>query len=217
METTFDLELNEISPSLFMLPWIGPNYKNTQLLFLGESEYDDGTLFHKNWKREWIQNERILDTKKDSRLINKIDETILRKNIDSDNQRKLWNAIAYTNLVQRPMDWNESKEDKPNDDDLLLGWETILKALLVLKPKYIIKWGILGDGTLRGNVFKQKYLGWEYEDIDGDRFLSLKHSSGFETKILFVHHPSWRFFNASDTSERIFNSLPELDKIITSL
>jgi len=106
----YDKELDKISPSIFMRPWFGENYNNKQILFIGESDYSDGVKFHINWKREWIYSERIINIKNDSKLINNIDLTILGNKLNPNNQRILWNSIAYTNLVQRPMSWEKDKK-----------------------------------------------------------------------------------------------------------
>jgi hypothetical protein len=214
MITTFDSELDRVSPPLFMLPWIGENYNNTQILFIGESEYDEGTIFHRNWKREWIHLMRILEIKTGSKLLSNIDKTILGDSINKDSQRNLWNSIAYTNLVQRPMNWQENKDDEPSDEDLFLGWQTILETILILKPKIIIKWGIAGHGVIQGNIRNGKYSGWKIDNITNDRFIQLKHQSGFETRILFIHHPSWIFFSASKTRENVIINLPELSEVL---
>lgn len=215
MELIYDLSLETITPPLFMLPWIGQNFSKTKVLFLGESEYDDGTEFHKKWKREWITSQRITDIKTDSRLLNKIDQTILSNNFSAESQKILWSSVAYTNLVQRAMNWQENKIDKPTDEDLIEGWETILKVLLVMKPTMIVKWGILGDGVLRGFIHNKTFKDWKFETINNNRFLLLKHNSGYSARILFVHHPSWRFFNANKVSETINTKLPELNLLIT--
>jgi len=209
MEMSYDPELNKVSP-LLMLPWIGENYNKTRVLFVGESDYDEGTGFHPNWKREWIQNMRITATKTDSKLLNNIDKTLLGIGINPERQRNLWNSVAYTNLTQRAMNWQVNHDDKPTNSDLLTGWQTILHILLIVKPQFIIKWGIKGDGILRGN----KYSGWQIENITNDRFLLLKHDSGFTTRILFTHHPS-RSYKPEKWSETISNNLPKINSLFS--
>ena len=209
MITYYDSELNNITPSLLMLPWIGENYETKKVLFIGESDYGDITDFHRHWKREWIQKERINATMTDAKLLNNIDNTILI-NKSPESQRNLWNAIAYTNLVQRPMKDLGDHKEKPKYNDILEGWEAMLEVLLILKPITIIKWGILGDGILRGRISQGKYTDWKYENIDNNqRFLMLKHKSGFETRLIFTHHPS-SYYSPAKWKEIIYKNLPEL-------
>lgn len=209
METEYDSTLTSITPCLFMLPWIGEKYRSTGILFIGESDYYDGAQFDNNWKREWILKERIQSTGKGSKLLNNIDRTFL-DHLNFENQSNLWNSIAYTNLVQRPMNWMENKNDKPNYDDFFAGWKTTLQAVFILKPKFIIKWGFSGDGVLRDNICNEKYVDWKCENInDNNRFLLLKHTSNYEVKILFIRHPSM-YYSWSTWKEYIHTNLPEL-------
>ena len=204
METNYDKELNKVDPPLFMLPYIGPNYASKSLLFIGESDYNDGTTFNADWKRNWILEERINQIKTDSRLLNNIDKTILADNKNETTQKELWSSVAFTNLVQRPMDWLENKKDTPSEQDLVDGWNTMLKVILILKPKTIIKWGILGHGTLCGQIHKEIYQGWSLERLeDNFRFLKLNHISGFSTQILFMQHPSFPYYSPTQSKERI--------------
>lgn len=213
MDTKYDSLLETITPPLFMLPWIGEHYDKTHVLFICESDYDDGVKFHKHWKREWIMKERVHGILKDAKLLNNIDKTILGDAISSETQRNLWNSVAYTNLVQRPMDGNKDQKEKPSDDDLFNGWQTILQVILELKPKIIIKWGMLGDGILRGNIFNGKYIGWKYDNIQNDRFLLLQHQSGFNTRVLFINHPSKIGYSTEESNKTIFFSYPELKSL----
>jgi len=214
MVTKYDLELNMISPSLNMLPWISSNYEKTGLLFIGESDSSDGVEFHKYWKREWIEKERIINIGKGSRFLNNIDKTILGDKISEITQKQLWNNIAFTNVVQRPMNWLENKNDKPSDQDFLDGWNTVLQVLLILKPKMVIKWGIAGHGTLGGKIHEEIYKGWSLERLEPNyRFLNLKHESGFTTQILFMQHPSWPYFSSNKHHVRVKNYFPEISSL----
>jgi hypothetical protein len=214
METNYDLELNKVNPPLHMLPWIGPDYENTGILFIAESDYSDGVKFDINWKRKWIVDERIITIKRDTKLLNNIDKTILGDRINETTQKKLWKAVAFTNVVQRPMDKKGKKVSKPIDRDFQDGWNTMLQVIVILKPKMIIKWGIAGHGTLVGKIHQKIYKGWSQEQLEPNgRFLKLKHESGFTTQILFMHHPSYRFFKTDRNKDRIVKYLPQLSKI----
>lgn len=190
MDTRFDKELLEIRPPFFMLPWIGDDYLTTNVFFIGESDYDDGTSFHINWKREWIMKERILNIGS-VRVLDGIERSILN-NITNENRTKIWNSIAYTNLIQRPMNYNIVPKEKPNYTDFLLGWDTILQMILTLRPILIIKWGFKGDDIFRNLIQQKLYDVWKFSLIQNDnRVLHLYHESGYETKIIFVKHPSY--------------------------
>lgn len=213
METKYDSLLTTIEPKLEMLPWIGEKYRNTGILFIGESDYDQNTGFHLNWKREWILKERIEGNGSGSKLLNNIDRTIL-DNLNFETQSNLWNSIAYTNLVQRPMNWIENNDDKPKYEDLVSGWQSALQTILILKPKFIIKWGFKGDSLLRENIQNGKCLEWNFTSIsNNNRFLILKHSSDYQTKILFVRHPS-SYYSWTKWKEYVNSNLPELKSLL---
>jgi hypothetical protein len=149
---------------------------------------------------------------RDSRLLENIDKTIL-DDLSAENRKNLWNSVAYTNLVQRPMDKEQSTTTRPNFEDIIKGWEVTLQTILILKPKFVIKWGFLGDNNLRESTINKHFNEWEYEEINGNRFLLLKHSSQFTTKIFFIQHPSSRY-SWSKWKEKINLNLPELKEII---
>lgn len=217
MNTKFDNLLISVFPPFFMFPWIGKDYDKTRVYFVGDSDYSDGVIFHKDWKKDWILESRINNLSTDSRLLNNIDSTMLGDERDCNKRRSLWNSIAFTNLVQRPMEVyeDETKED-PSEEDLDLGWQTILQSLLILKPNVLIKWGIRGDGLLRRNMFNNKYPGWTFENIKDNRTLLLKHESGLTVKMLFTHHPSFKGFSSKRWREAIYETFPEL-KLLFSI
>lgn len=211
MITKFDKEIQAIEPKLTMFPWIGDKYDSTRVLFIGESDYNDGVEFHQGWKRDWISIQRIEGTKGDSKLLNNIDRTILGNKMNAVSQKNLWESVAYTNLVQRIMNKHNGKFEAPNKQDLFEGWQTMLHLCLILKPQVVVKWGIAGDGVLRGNVHKKVITGWNIEMLNNNsRFLFLEHETGYKVKILIVDHPSKRGFNSTKLGEYIQSNLPEL-------
>jgi len=78
----------------------------------------------------------------------------------------------------------------------------------------VIKWGVLGEAILRRNIKNKTYNEWQFEIIENNRFLKLTHQSGFITRILFIHHPSWRFYNSVNSRKKIYDSFPELNNLI---
>ena len=158
--TKFDEQLKE-DKSLLRLPWVGKEYASVhagkRLLIVGESHYNhlssSKARINKDETRWMIHSNAIFfntDGEGKRHKFLRTTEQVLfcKKLIISDNQKKLWNSVAFYNFVQKKM---ETKHHRPDKEDFNEGWLTFLKVVEVLEPDVVIFCGTSACGHLSKN------------------------------------------------------------------
>jgi len=187
---SFDQKLNKID-KMNWFPWIGKNYIKTGFLIVGDSHYEDGEGWlseNRKATRQFINNNGK-HSYFSSPLLRNIAKTIYNKEIISEKENHdLWINVAYFNLCQRLL---PEREGGPKEEDYDLGWSVFFKIIEIIKPKYILKCGINGDGRL-GNMMANNNPGWKFisdEFFEKPRIINLS-KNNYKTKIVFINHPS---------------------------
>lgn len=207
------------------LPWVGENYDQNKILFLGESHRynDDENSFEKHNNSNFTR-----DCVKDMGVNKNEDRVSFYKNthgfFEIENQTQsnsFWNKVAFMNIVQSPMRHVGNDRKGPNNQDFNNGWASVLKTLEVLKPEIIICLSLSGADKMKKAVKKSSFNldlhQWDYK-INGiwAKKAIISNSSKQNLKIVFLKHPSvrggnafeeWRNFLKSEISSDHFEKL----------
>ena len=190
------------------LPFVGEQYRTTpddrKLWIIGESHYQQNDYQSiLNHSKDFWTRRVIWDL-----AIGK-DETVERKNktrIFINTQKALigelvveaeafWNQVAYSNLVQRPMD---TQHGRPGKVDFERGWEAFWKTLPILKPSACLFIGVGATNYLVKAAECSTYsLSWRENGpkINGTapRYVTATSADDHQTPLIFIKHASERF------------------------
>lgn len=218
LDTSYDNQLATLT-ELNWLPWIGKNYRDKKILLVGESHYDDhdGWLIHKDATRNFVNNQGLNSHNpdfKNRRFFQQIEKTLLNREISTLNERdKLWNNVAFYNLVQRLL---PSSSDRPNDDDYDKGWRNFLDITNIIKPDICIKYGYEGNGRL-GYLLNNFDTSWTRNDVQEfytKPFCINLTKENHEMRIIFTHHPTGSYgFDYEEWANHILNKFPKVEKL----
>lgn len=195
MLKTFDCDFDEIK-FLEWYPWIGKDFKKTNILLIGESHYEDGDFWQFGNKEtsRIITKKRLDDVNGKWTLHRNVEKTILNKvNISLDERKEFWNSVVYWNLVQRLLD-SRNENDRPNFEDFALGWKLFFQVYTVLKPKYCIVLGKASFAAL-GNYLTNFQSEWKFAKSElhpNEKILKLDNGKQ-EVTLIFINHPSGSF------------------------
>lgn len=218
LDNTFDENLNKIS-GLNWLPWIGNKYPQNKFLIVPESHYDDGDDWFKS-TRQFVNLFGLMSQNpayENCAILRNIEKTVYNKSqISYEMRERLWSSVSYFNLVQRLLTSRKSK-DRPDDEDFDNGWNIFLKIVEIIKPKFVLKCGMAGDGRF-GNMLTNNNLGWKYDDKEyysNPRLMNLSRDN-CQFKILFINHPSGSFgYSFEEWGEIIQQQFPEFINSLT--
>ena len=213
--TFFDDSFKNIT-SLKWLPWVGRNYSNQQnrkLLLVAESHYDwgqEGALDDLDYPEftRWFIKGHTFDNPNSTMKVLRNTERALFGGNPSDTQKILfWESTAYFNIVQLIL---SNINERPNDSDYLIGWETFFCVIDILKPDYCLFCGVEASNfTLNFNNALQKHNyrseGIRWCSLIGStysRIADLHNESGYQCKLIFMKHPS-KYFSWRSWSEFI--------------
>ena len=210
---------------LTWLPWVGENYDQNKILFLGESHRynDEENSFEKHQNPDFTRIcVKEMGVDKNEWKVSLYKNTHRFFNLESSEQTSIfWNKVAFMNIVQRPMRHVGSDRKGPNTADFNDGWGSVLKTVEVLKPEIIICFSLTGADKMKKAVKKSLFNldvhEWVYK-INGvwskKAIISSSNKSGL--KIVFLKHPSarggnafeeWRNFLRNEISSDHFESL----------
>lgn len=219
LTTEFDNAFSAI-PNLSWLPWIGSNFKKTNLLLIGDSYYDDGDDWIKgniNASRDLINNQGINSDKPEfsnsAPFLRKTEKIVLSKDSTTFEERNnFWTSVAYCNLVQRLL---PERDSVPNNEDLKNGWKTILEVVKIIQPSVIIKLGLRGDKELYSLL--ENYQDWEYlNNTELQRVVDLKNNDR-DIRLVIVDHPSGsRNFIVNEWADIISKANPNLSSLFNA-
>jgi hypothetical protein len=217
METSFDDKFSTV-PDLNWLPWVAPHFKEKRVLILGESHYDDGDdwLIYKNATREFVKNQGLNSQNpafKRRGFFQKIEQTLLNKKDSSYEEReKLWNNVAFYNLIQRLL---PTSKDRPTQEDYDTAWKVFLHVADILKPRVCIKYGVEQNGRL-GYLLNNSDTGWDRDNVKEffDKPFCFNLTKGnHKMRIILVYHPSAYCFDYTEWDKHIRNQFPDVDSL----
>lgn len=200
---------------LTWLPWVGENYNQNKILFLGESHRynDEENSFEKhnnsNFTRECVKDMGVNMNEYRVSLYKNIHQFFKLENKQHTNN--FWNKVAFMNIVQRPMRHVGSDRKGPNTADFNDGWASVLKTIEVLKPEIIICFSLSGADKMKD---KAEWL-YKINGVFAKRAI-VEDSNNNKLKIVFLKHPSarggsafeeWRSFLKNEISSDHFESL----------
>lgn len=219
----FDEQFRRLQPQLHWLPWVGKNYakiaSGEKILIIGESHYipdneDPEEYIDILWTRKFICKEGLkllpyyIGTPTNN-LIRNTEKAIFNLyDISFSNKEKLWTSCAFLNLIQRPL---QSRKDRPNNDDYIDGWTTVLKVVEILRPNNCLILGKSGFGQfchfLNNGQNDYKVAGIEKVRVGrgvGNILILSKYD--INIKIIFIRHPS-SFFSWKEWAKFLNNHL----------
>lgn len=208
IDTIFDKQFQRI-PLMHWLPWVGKDYTKTpsgkKLLIVGESHYvpndenaEDG-YNDDTWTRKFISKEGLRQSPlyagdPINPLIKNTEKTIFNtQNPTDENKQKLWYSSVFFNLIQRLL-LSKNKDDRPNDNDFIEGWEVFLSLVDIIKPNICLILGKSSCGRL-GYYLSNNDTGWVKKDsefYEKDKVITLS-KNGDAIKLIFIKHPSSYF------------------------
>lgn len=219
LDKSFDEDFINV-PELKWLPWIGVKYLQNKFLIIGESHYDDGDewLKYSHATRAFINIFGLTSKNQENEncaIVRNIEKTVYDKSpVSYEERERLWSSVAYLNLVQRLL---PSRKERPNEKDFDNGWDAFFKIAEILKPKYVLKCGMSGDGRF-GNMLTNNNPGWKYEDKEyysNPRVMYLSRDK-CQFKLLFIKHPSGSFgYSFEEWGEIIQQQFPEFLSSLT--
>lgn len=179
-------------------PWVGKNYKNTKLLILGESHYEDGDEWQEGNPQTTIQitKKYLMETPGDWKLYKNVERVLINKlNLSFAEKNALWNSIIYWNLVQRLLD-SRAREDRPTDDDFDIGWKLFFEVCDIIEPEFCLVLGKSSYGRL-GYYLSNSQSDWIKEDSlnfpNEKIFVLHKKINMHKLTLVFINHPSGSF------------------------
>lgn len=195
--TDYDEQLEDIC-DLRWAPWIGKNYKKSQLLILGECFYDEDSPYdvgnEPDNPRNLIKTHAYSSNDSiNSNFFYKIAEIVL--NIEkpiNDNLDEFWRSVAFVNFIQPCI---EAKRFKGKPRQLIANFESYWLALLqvieLIQPKLIIKTGELGLERLVYLLADESH-GWKYnlDEFYQKPYIIKLEKDGYKLKIVCIDHPT---------------------------
>lgn len=218
LDTSYDNEFTTLK-ELNWLPWIGKNYRDTKILLVGDSHYDDYDewLIYKDATRKFVNNQGLNSHNpdfKNRRFFQQIEKTLLNRDASTLEERnRLWNNIAFYNLVQRLL---PSVKERPNDNDFDTGWRTFLDIANIIQPEICIKYGYDGIGRL-GYLLNNFDTGWTRDDVQ--EFYNKPYcinltKDNHKMRIIFTYHPTGSFgFDYEEWANHISNKFPQVNTL----
>lgn len=215
LDKSFDKDLKVLK--LKWLPWIGVKYLQNKFLIVVESHYDDGDGWFES-TRQFVNIFGLISRNphyENCAILRNIEKTVYDKSpVSYEERERLWSSVAYLNLVQRLL---PSKKDRPDEKDFDNGWDAFLKIAEIIKPKYVLKCGMCGDGRF-GNMLTNNNPGWKHEDKEyysNPRVMNLSRDN-CQFKLLFIKHPSGSFgYSFEEWGEIIQQQFPEFLSSLT--
>lgn len=196
---------------VFFRPWVGRDYHSggifgKKILVLGEAHLCGGC--DECGKDEYAKEcgdfttrhcmEVVMAGKTDSwtGTFHKFERSLVGKQTDLDESRRIWNSVAFYNYVQMSM--NQSRK-QPEWVDFRDSTDAFFEVLEELRPDLIIVWGVtrMYDNMPGG----ERWRDGEELVIDGYNVKNgyYRLSDGTETRVLWVYHPStgysWDWWN----------------------
>jgi hypothetical protein len=201
MHTANDDLLQKVE-NLQWLPWIGADFLSLdtqdRILIVGESHYqsedtpsDTKNVMDKGFTRT-VVNDVAMNNHRP--IFFKNFHKVLFQENEFDTLR-LWNSVAFMNLVQRPM---LTLNSKPKTADYVNGIKCLLKVVKILKPSTILvtslkaadhfnkaiqDTGFMSNGIIWGEQIRNSYT---KADVISDTINEI-------IDIIFIHHPSRNF------------------------
>jgi hypothetical protein len=209
----FDQQLFKIK-GLKWSPWIGKRYDETNVLVLGESQYEDGD----DWQEDNIESTRILIGKRFSgsrgKLFTNTEKVLLAlDNPTIEQGNYLWKSVVYYNLVQRLL---SSIKERPSETDFDNGWAIFFDIVEVIRPSTCIVLGKSSCGRL-GYYLNNNETGWERnipEFYASEKIINLS-KNGHKLKLIFINHPSGsRGFDYEYWAELVSENDPSLKQVL---
>lgn len=200
---------------LTWLPWVGVNYFHARrrVLIVAESHYNKGeNIDHK--QSQTIQDENVtrkvvqyypVSHEESNPMFENLHRCLFQtNNIDRET---IWKNIAFYNFIQRPMDYNgnEWEKERPNGNDLQIGWKVFIEVIKLLRPTDCIFVGVAAADAFNENMNK---LGIEYKSTEWQKVEHCKHYArkfsiildDYTLKCIAIqhtsHHFSWKAWNA---------------------
>ncbi|MBY0435834.1 MAG: uracil-DNA glycosylase family protein, partial [Cyclobacteriaceae bacterium] len=213
---TLDNELAN-TVNLKWLPWTGLNYEKTQILILGESQYEDGD----KWQENNLNATRFLIATRflghRAKILTNVERVLFRNDSPSEEQaQNLWESVIYFNLVQRLM---KSIKERPSDADFDMGWAVFFDLVKLLRPKHCLVLGRASRGRL-GAFLSSRKTGWignASDFLDKRKTINLTNEDHF-IKLTFINHPSGsRGFKHEFWADLIRKNDPDLSRIVATL
>lgn len=180
---------------LTWLPWVGKHLcersGNTRLLVVGESHYYTNNnpeqtcaayLKDRETTREMVLDCHRLGTTRTLRNLPK-----MLFGTSEMELSKFWAAIAYFNMVQRPLDHSGTQGERPTTKDISEGWDVFKEVVALINPTHCLFMGVQAAKHLSLCDVRPTQLVGRTWAREGD----------FGTmKLIFVQHPgryfSWR-------------------------
>jgi hypothetical protein len=203
MDNIIDQRLSKVS-HLKWFPWIGEQYfeleEKSKILIVGESHYRGDTPTE-------IETASLSSF---TRIVVKEMAFEGQKYSTFDNLRKVlfkngnfypisfWNAIAFFNFVQTPMN---TKNERPAYIDFHDGWKTFFEVVKILQPTTCIFIGTTASNSLIDAI---KNTGFSTKGIDFHDKISnvfpktaiINDEQGKQIQLIFIRHTgkycSWR-------------------------
>ena len=185
---------------LLRYPWVGRNFASSKprVLLLGDSHYatnEDGSHSEedeirfktdKESTRETINCaiENFCEQGSSWKMFNGLLSTFT--NTTPESVKTFFGKVAFYNFIQEPMEYSDSK---PTDRQKMEGWQCLAKVIEILKPDYIILFGIRNWYGLESQ--KMGILKWEGIKISNCKPAtgSINTSIG-NTPFALIHHTS---------------------------
>jgi hypothetical protein len=203
-DKNYDSEFDNIN-LLLRYPWVGINYKNSDyhVLLLGDSHYasnEDGTHSTEEEKRFNTDKESTRETINCAidnfceqgsswNMFNGLLNTFI--NIAPDAVKAFWGKVAFYNFIQEPM---EKSNSRPTARQKKEGWQCLAKVTEILKPNYIILFGLRNCYGLEDQ--KLGNLKWEKDKKISNctpAIGSINTSTG-GTPLAIIHHAARGYY-----------------------
>lgn len=212
----FDEQFKNIQ-ALKWLPWVGKDFSNLpekrKLLVVAESHYDwheEGSLEdleYPEFTRWFIEGHTISAPNNPTKVIRNTERALFYDNPTNEQKIGFWQSVSYYNIVQRAM---ESINERPNDLDYSIGWDTFFKVINILQPDYVLFCGVeASNHTYHFNqAFKDNNFtsdGIQWLDMIGNtysRIAELNLNDNYNPKLVFIKHPS-KYFSWENWAEFI--------------
>lgn len=206
IDTSFDEKFNTIE-TLKWLPWVGKNYtdiENKRLLLVAESHYDWGEegalddLEYPEFTRWFISGHTVDNPNSTMNVLRNTERALFYGNPTNEQKISFWKSNGYFNIVQRIL---ASRQERPNDVDYSIGWDTFFKVISILKPNYCLFCGVEASNfsfnftkALESNNYKSEGIKWlAMVGNTYSRIANVESEDGYKCKLVFMKHPSSYF------------------------
>lgn len=207
-------------------PWVGVNYVNSKnrIMIIGETHYSNEAepekiaqslidcANNRNFTKEVIMESGIrLDWR--NKMLDGLYSALFGKNILLDSERiRFWQSISFYNFIQRPMEYNTKKKERPTEKDFYEGWRTFVNLVSILKPKQVIFIGVQAmyfmHDALNGIGVKHEITSIKKVDRAYSRCGWLEYD-GCRVDLISIRHTS-RFFSWVKWNEELNCYMPEI-------